>query len=104
MTLNIGICSEFGSFCADGEAAERFREARVDPFVGTAESIVLDFAGVRNANTSFCNALVANFVIRHGPDALAQLRFTNCRGHVKTLLCAALDLGVANAGRGSALV
>lgn len=99
MTLNIDIHSEFGSFCADGEAAERFREARIDPFVGATESIVLDFAGVRNANTSFCNALIANFVIRHGPGALAHLRFTHCRANVRTLLCVALDLGMASSGR-----
>jgi hypothetical protein len=92
MILDLDIGAEFGGFCADGEAAARYRERHLDPYVGVAESIVLDFASVRNANTSFCNALIANLVILYGSEILQKLRFRNCRENVKVLVCAALEL------------
>jgi hypothetical protein len=94
MTLTLDLAAEFGSFCADGEAAERFRERRVDPLLATADEVVFDSGGVRNANTSFCNALIANLVIRHGTATLRKVRFANCRENVKVLVCAALDLAM----------
>jgi hypothetical protein len=95
MTLVLNIGAEFGGFCADGEAAARYRERHVDPYVAMADRIVLDFAGVRNANTSFCNALIGNFVILHGAETMQKLRFKNCRDNVKVLVCAALDLALS---------
>ena len=54
MNLSITLFDEFGSFCADGEKAARFRFERIDPYVETAEQIHFDFAGVRNMSSSFC--------------------------------------------------
>ena len=62
MNLSITVFEEFGSFCADGEKAARFRFERIDPYVETAEQIHFDFAGVRNMSSSFCNAMLANLV------------------------------------------
>ncbi|HEX9938801.1 MAG TPA: DUF4325 domain-containing protein [Longimicrobium sp.] len=104
MTLTFDIGAEFGSLCADGDAAAQFREARIDPYVGITDLIVLDFAGVRNANTSFCNALIANLMVVHGQEVLQKLRFAHCRENVKVLLCAALDLGNQIAGERRAVI
>ena len=99
MNLTVSVLAEFGTFCADGEAAARFREVRIDPYIGVADVIELDFSGVRNTNTSFCNALVGNLVIQNGPTVLRHLRLANCRENVKTLLCAAVELGLTKSTR-----
>lgn len=95
MNLNIALHDKFGSFCADGEQAARFRFERIDPYVETAEQIHFDFAGVRNMNSSFCNALLANLISQHGPSVLQKVRFTNCRSNVRVMVESAIELGMA---------
>ncbi|MEI8070580.1 MAG: DUF4325 domain-containing protein [Planctomycetota bacterium] len=75
MNLTFPLSDEFGSFCADGEKAASFRFDRVDPFAAEAERISFDFAGVRNASSSFCNALVANLISQTGGSVVQKLRF-----------------------------
>lgn len=93
MTLHLQLCPEFGSFCASGEKAAAFRFARIDPLVGTHDSIVLDFQGVRNMNASFANALIANLIAQQ-PEALDKLQFTHCNATVRAEVEAALALGI----------
>jgi hypothetical protein len=99
MKYSVSVREHFGEFCADGEAALRFRMERVDPYIELANEVELDFAGVRNANSSFCNALVPGLVVRHSPDVIRKLRFANCQPSLKIMLSAALELGVARWSR-----
>lgn len=85
---------------ADGATAAHFRMARIDPYVEICPEIVLDFTGVRNANSSFINALVAGLVEQHGEKVLQKLVFKGCNPAIQVLVEAAVDLGVSKiAGR-----
>ena len=94
MKRTLRIVDRFGTFCADGQAAVQFRRDEIDPYVGAVELIELDFTGVQNANSSFCNSLMTGYVVRHSPDAISHLRFVGCRPHLRVMLSAALELGV----------
>ena len=93
MTLTIQLAKDFGDFLADGEKAAAFRFSHIDPFVHSHDRIVLDFLGVRNLNSSFANALIANLVSQ-SPEALQKLHFANCNARVRVLVESALALGV----------
>lgn len=91
--LQIQLADEFGDFLADGEKAAAFRFSRIDPFVHNYEGITLDFLGVRNMNSSFANALIANLVTQ-SPEILKKLHFANCNPRIRVLVESALALGI----------
>lgn len=93
MKIHIPVLKEFGSFCADGEVATSFRQHNVDPYLPDVDEIIFDFTGVRNMNSSFCNALIANIVRRDPATMLRKLRFLRCRANVRAVIELALDLG-----------
>lgn len=93
VTLHIQLATEFGNFLADGEKAAAFRFSRIDPFVHSHDQIVLDFAGVRNMNSSYANALIANLVSQ-SPEVLPKLHFANCNSRIRVAIESALALGV----------
>lgn len=93
MNLQIQLSGEFGDFLADGEKAAAFRFGRIDPFIHSHEQIVLDFQGIRNMNSSFANALVANLVSQ-SPEVLPKLHFININPRVRVTIEAALALGM----------
>jgi anti-anti-sigma regulatory factor len=92
VNLQIQLCGEFGDFLADGEKAAAFRYARMDPFIHSHEQLVLDFQGIRNMNSSFANALIANLVSQ-SPEVLPKLHFININPRVRVTIEAALALG-----------
>jgi len=92
VNLHIQLSGEFGDFLADGEKAAAFRYARIDPFIHSHEQIVLDFQGVRNMNSSFANALIANLVSQ-SPEVLSKLHFANSNPRVRVTIESALALG-----------
>lgn len=94
MNIELQMKDEFGEFCANGELAAQVRFDRIEPFVGSATEIIFNFAAVRNMNSSFCNALIANLIGQH-PEVLPKLRFVNCRPNVRTLVAAAVNLGTS---------
>lgn len=96
MTLHIQLSDEFGNFCADGEKAAAFRYQRIDPFLHCHGQVVLDFQGVRNMNSSFANALIAN-LISQNPEILPKLHFANCNPRIRVSIEAALELGFQRA-------
>ena len=55
---------------------------------------MLDFTGVRTANSSFVNALVAGLVEQHGEQMLKLLVFKGCNPVLRVLVEAAIDLGL----------
>ena len=92
MSLEISISSKFGPFCADGQKAADFRKNEIEPFLKSEDLICLDFAGVRNMNSSFANALVGG-LISILPPAGPKLLFKNCGPTVKVLIESAISLG-----------
>jgi len=93
VNLQIQLSGEFGDFLADGEKAAAFRYRYVDPFIHSHEKITLDFHGVRNMNSSFANALIANLVSQ-SPEVLPKLHFINTNPRIRVTIEAALALGV----------
>ena len=95
MNLTIAIRDEFGSHLADGTAAADFRMRHIDPHVDTYTEITRDFTGVRHANSSFVNALVAGLVEQHGVKVLEKTVFKGCNPPIQVLVEAAVDLGAS---------
>jgi hypothetical protein len=69
MKLVLALLEEFGPHLADGETAAGFRLRRIEPYIGFCTEIVVDFSGVRNANSSFVNALVAGVLQKRDEGA-----------------------------------
>ena len=94
MKLELPLAIDFSSHLADGAEAAEYRRGRIDPYVDLCTEIVLDFTGVRTANSSFTNALVAGLVEQHGEAILARLLFKGCNPVLQVLVNAAIDLGL----------
>jgi hypothetical protein len=97
VNLHLRLSDDFGDFLADGEKAAAFRFRRIDPYVQMYEVIDLDFEGIRNMNTSFGNALIANLISQE-PESLKKLHFSNCNTRVRVSIEAALALGIERLG------
>ena len=100
MTYEIQLTDEFGTRLSDGGKAYRFRESRIDSYLNLpiCDRIVLDFTGVRSANSSFVNALVSGIFEQHGEGPLQKIVFRGCLPHVKALVQSAIDLGLTKHG------
>ena len=94
MKHELSLADEFGAHLADGARAATFRMARIEPYVGMCDELVLDFTGVRHANSSFINALVAGVVEQHGQDVLKTLSFKGCNPVIRVLIEGAIELGI----------
>ena len=94
MKLELNLLKELGPHLADGEAAAAFRRSRIEPYVSICPEITIDFTGVRNANSSFMNALIAGVVEQHGEAVLERLIFKGCNPLLRVLAEAAIDLGL----------
>ena len=94
MKLELSIVEDFGSRLSDGSKAAEYRLGRMDPYVDICDEIILDFTGVRLANSSFVNALISGFVEQHGIEARRKLRFKGCNPMVAVLVESAIFLGL----------
>jgi STAS-like domain of unknown function (DUF4325) len=95
MKLELHIGADLGSHLADGFAAADYRRGRIDPYVDIYSEIVLDFSGVRTANSSFVNGLIAGLVEQHGAGILDRIVFKGCNPVIQALVQAAIDLGLS---------
>ena len=100
--IRFNIAQDLGAHLANGEAAAEYSLTQVEPHLAHMESIVLDFAGVRNANSSFMNALISGIVERHGDGVLSRLVFKNCTPVLSVLVNSAIDLGLQKLQEGHA--
>lgn len=100
MIHEIHLREEFGSHLSDGAEAYRFRVVRIDPYLAlnSCERLVLDFNGIRVANSSFMNALVSGLLEQHGEGALHKLVFRGCLPLIQSLVQSAVDLGLTKHG------
>lgn len=96
MTHEISLRGEFGTRMSDGSEAYRFRVSKIDAYMNlpNCEQVVLDFTGIRSANSSFVNALVSGLFEQHGSDALRKLVFKGCLPTIQVLVQSAVDLGI----------
>jgi hypothetical protein len=94
MKHELSLADEFGTHLADGARAAAYRMARIEPYVGMCDELVLDFTGVRHANSSFINALVAGIVEQHGREVLKTLSFQGCTPVIRVLIEGAIQLGI----------
>jgi hypothetical protein len=93
VNINLKLAVDLGSRLSDGACALDYRRQRIDPYVGICSEIVIDFTGVRSANSSFVNALIAGSVEQHGELALKVLVFKGCNPVIHVLVDAAIYLG-----------
>lgn len=94
MTTELRLAEELGAHLADGPKAAAFRSEKIEPLLSQPGDIVLDFSEVRNANSSFTNALLSGLIEKHGEGVLEQLLFKGCSPTIKVLIESAIDLGV----------
>ena len=94
MSFEFHLAQDFGPHLANGDAAAQYRLTQVEPHVAQNEPVVLDFSGIRNANSSFINALVSGIVEQHGDGVLSLLTFRNCNPVLRVLVSSAIDLGL----------
>uniref|UniRef100_UPI004056E1F9 STAS-like domain-containing protein n=1 Tax=Candidatus Electrothrix sp. TaxID=2170559 RepID=UPI004056E1F9 len=92
----IYIEKHFGKLCANGDKALVFLTEEVLPSVHQGKKLAFDFAGVRNMNSSFSNALFANLIIQEGVEVLDKVTFRNCNSNIEALVDAALNFGYSN--------
>lgn len=95
MNLDVPIAADLGTHLAEGAVAAEYRRGRIDPYVDICEEIVLDFTGVRTANSSFVNGLIVGLIEQHGSEVLKRVTFKGCNGVLRVLVEAAIDLGFA---------
>lgn len=93
MNQIVRVVDQIGSFGGNSEAAIEFRQKHIEPLLQEDGEIEIDFSGVRNTNSSFCNALVSNLIERH-PEALERIRFSNCRPAIRLMIESAIELGL----------
>ncbi len=94
MKHELSLAGDFGPQLADGEAASRYRMTHIEPYLDLCEKVVLDFTGVRSANSSFVNALVSGVIEQHGRSVLPKLAFKGCNPVIRVLVEAAVSLGL----------
>lgn len=94
MKLELQLVEDFGTHLSDGSKALEYRSTRINPYVSLCKEIVVDFTGVRHANSSFINALIAGLVEQHGKELLTVLVFKGCNPVVRVLVEGAIDLGL----------
>jgi len=92
----IHLREQFGPRLSDGSSAYGFRVSNIDPYLNlpNCDQVVLDFTGIRNANSSFVNALISGLLEQHGEEALGKLVFQGCLPTVRVLVEAAIELGM----------
>jgi hypothetical protein len=94
MKTELHLAEEFGSHLADGPKAALFSSDKIEPLLAVPGEIVLDFTEVRNANSSFTNALISGLLEKHGDAVLDRLLFKGCNPNIKVLVQSAINLGL----------
>lgn len=94
MKHEIPLCDEFGPRVGDGSKALRFRVSKIDPYLALCDQVILDFTGIRSANSSFVNALISGLFEQHGAETLGKLVFKGCLPTIQVLVQSAVDLGI----------
>lgn len=89
------LADDCGTILADGSKALEYRHRQIDPYLDLCEKVILDFSGVRSANSSFMNALISGLLEQHGEQVLGKLVFKSCKPAIAVLVEAAIELGIS---------
>lgn len=66
-------------------SAERFR-VDVDAALTRRAAITFDLRDVRGLSVGFADEMIGRLILRHGPDMLSGINFTNCSEFVRMIL------------------
>jgi anti-anti-sigma regulatory factor len=94
MKQELSLVEDFGTHLADGAEAANYRTRRIEPYLGMGGEVVIDFTGVRHANSSFVNALVVGLLEQHGREVLNVIIFKGCNPVIRVLVEGAIALGL----------
>lgn len=94
MTHELHLRDEFGPRLSDGSEAYRYRVSKIDPYLALCDQVILNFTGIRSANSSFVNALISGLFEQHGAETLGKLVFKGCLPTIQVLVQSAVDLGI----------
>lgn len=93
MNTTIRLSERFGSFLLNGDQANLLRFTEIEPKVSMGTIVEIDFDGVTNMTSSFCNALVATLVAHHPVDFAQKVRFKNCDPLIREMILGAVTIG-----------
>lgn len=99
MNSGFSMKERFGTFLADGERANEFRFAEVEPAIVKGDHVVIDMSGVTNMTDSFGNALFGTLVKNHPEILDGRIEFRNCSPLLRTLISAAIQFATMAARR-----
>lgn len=88
----------FGPSVADGAEAHAFQQASLAPLLEGGDDLILDFTGIRSANSSFVNGLLRGLFAEHGEELLRRITFKGCLPAVQVLVQGAIELGLMHHG------
>lgn len=94
-TYTAHLAEDCGAILADGSMALVYRNRQINPYLDLCEKVILDFSGVRSANSSFMNALISGLLEHHGESVLGKLVFKSCKPAIAVLVEAAIELGIS---------
>lgn len=84
----------FGPSVADGEEAHTFQQANLAPLLAAGDEVIVDFTGIRTANSSFVNGLLCGLFAEHGDGLLSRITFKGCLPPLQVLVQGAVELGL----------
>ncbi|MHB0775443.1 STAS-like domain-containing protein [Halomonas sp. WWR20] len=91
----IHMHSEFGDFCARGSLAVNYLEEYVIPNLDANEPLVIDLEGVRNMNSSFCNAFFTNLFVKYGEGMKNRITIINAHDKLKKPIQTSVAKGIS---------
>ena len=89
------LAEDCGTILADGSKALAYRHRQIDPYLDLCNKVILNFSGVRSANSSFMNALISGLLEQHGEQVLEKLVFKSCKPAIAVLVESAIELGLS---------
>lgn len=93
MNMTIRLSERFGTFLLNGDEANLLRFTEIESKIAMGTIVEIDFIGVTNMNSSFCNALVATLVAHHPMDFVQKVRFKNCDPLIREMILGAVAIG-----------
>ena len=93
MNTTIRLSERFGSFLLNSDQANLLRFTEIEPKISMGTIMEIDFDGVTNMTSSFCNALVATLVAHHPMDFAQKVHFKNCDPLIREMILGAVGIG-----------
>tara|TARA_A100001391_G_C5070822_1_gene278232 strand:- start:292 stop:618 length:327 start_codon:yes stop_codon:yes gene_type:complete len=92
--MRIDMYSEFGDFCARGSLAIEYIDQKVIPKFSNQEELIVDLKGVRNMNSSFCNAFFTSLFLVYGEPLKKNIKILNAPDKLRGMIRQAMHQGI----------